>query len=69
MSTGSYTVNIPSFNKENFVYNNEDGVLFVAQWQSIRNINESSISLSNIKYNTITKAELFDLDIVVYQLN
>lgn len=63
MSTGSYTIKTPSFNKENFVYNNEDGVQFVAQWQSVRGINESSIKLSNIKYSNITKSELFDLNL------
>ncbi|MEP1487606.1 MAG: type IX secretion system sortase PorU [Algibacter sp.] len=63
MSTGSYTIKIPSFNKENFVYNNEDGLQFVAQWQSIRKVNESSIGLSNVKYSNITKAELFGLNL------
>ena len=63
MSTGSFTIKVPSFNQDNFVYTNEDGLQFIAQWQSNRNIDESSIRLSNVKYKSITKAELLDLDV------
>ncbi|WP_344788407.1 type IX secretion system sortase PorU [Postechiella marina] len=61
MSTGSYSIKIPSFNKENFVYNDDEGLLYVAQWQSLKSISESSVTLTNVKYSSISSAELFDL--------
>lgn len=61
--TGSYTINTPSFNPENFVYNDDEGLLFIAQWPCIQDVDESSIRLSQIKYSTISTAELLDLEV------
>lgn len=61
LSTGSYTFNVPSFNKENFSYHGDQGLLFIAQWAINRDIDESSVKLSNIKFEVINKSDLGDL--------
>ena len=61
LSTGSYTFNVPSFNKENFSYHGDQGLLFVAQWAINSDIDESSVELSNIKFETISSNDLGDL--------
>ena len=63
ISGGNYSFEIPSFNKEYFNFSFEDGLVFVAQWKISNTINESSVSLSNVTYATMSKSELKDLDI------
>lgn len=63
ISAGTYTIEIPSFNKENLSFSFEEGLLFVAQWKISNSINESSITLSNVVYGSISKSELKDLDV------
>ena len=58
----NFSIEVPAFNKENFTYNN-DTLLFVEQWESNVEVNESSVSLSNVVYKAISKAELKDLNI------
>lgn len=60
---GNYTLELPSFNKENFSFNFEDGLLFISQWKTSNPINESSVSLSNVVYAPMSQSELKDLDI------
>ncbi|GAA4887954.1 type IX secretion system sortase PorU [Flaviramulus aquimarinus] len=62
LSGGSYSVEVPSFNKDHFTYNFEDGVLFIDQWETKSSVNEPSITLSNVSYQTISKANLKDLE-------
>jgi hypothetical protein len=59
----NFSISIPSFNKEHQTYNDNDGLLFVDQWKSQQLVNESSVSLSNVNYQSISISELKDLDL------
>ncbi len=63
ISGGNFKFKIPSFNKENIVFNFEIGLLFIDQWEISQEINESSIVLSNVSYASISKQELLGIDI------
>ncbi|GAA4949157.1 type IX secretion system sortase PorU [Algibacter agarivorans] len=63
LSGGSYSVEVPSFNKAHFTYNFEDGLLFIDQWETKSPVNESSVTLSNVSYQVISNASLKDLDV------
>jgi hypothetical protein len=63
ISSGSYSLEIPSFNKENLSFDFETGLMFIAQWETTSVINEASVLLSNVTYESISKSELKDLDI------
>ncbi|WP_142783968.1 type IX secretion system sortase PorU [Changchengzhania lutea] len=63
MSAASFSKQIPSFNKENFSYDFESGLQFIAQWEISSPINESSITVTNIVYASISKADLGDLEL------
>ncbi|MFD0989948.1 type IX secretion system sortase PorU [Mariniflexile jejuense] len=63
VSAGTYTLEIPSFNKENFSFSFEEGLLFVAEWSSSSIINEQSVTISNVSYTSITQNDLKDLDV------
>ncbi|WNH08133.1 type IX secretion system sortase PorU [Thalassobellus suaedae] len=62
-SAGTYTVELPSFNKENFSYDFDSGLQFVDQWEIPSTINESNVTISNASYASISKSDLKDLDI------
>jgi hypothetical protein len=59
----SFSISIPFFSKEHHTYNDNDGLLFVDQWKSQQLVNESSVSLSNVNYQSISISELKDLDL------
>ncbi|WP_308990911.1 type IX secretion system sortase PorU [Mariniflexile litorale] len=63
ISGGTYTLEVPSFNKENFSFGFDEGLQFVAQWSVSNSVNESSIAVSHISYAPISKSELKDLDV------
>ncbi|GAA3616818.1 type IX secretion system sortase PorU [Flavivirga amylovorans] len=63
ISGGSYTIEVPSFNNENFIYGFEEGLEFVDQWKTSQLINESSVVINNVVYASISKSNLKDLDI------
>ncbi|TGV00514.1 type IX secretion system sortase PorU [Flavivirga rizhaonensis] len=63
ISNGSRTIEIPSFNDENFSYGFEEGILFIDQWKTNQLINESSVAINNIVYTSISKTNLKDLDL------
>ncbi|MBP0903485.1 type IX secretion system sortase PorU [Mariniflexile gromovii] len=63
ISDGTYTLEIPSFNKEHFSFSFDDGLQFVAQWAISNAVNESSVAVSNVSYASISKNELKDLDV------
>tara|TARA_R110002049_G_scaffold206269_1_gene376813 strand:- start:58790 stop:62665 length:3876 start_codon:yes stop_codon:yes gene_type:complete len=63
ISAGSYALQIPSFNKDQFVYDLDKGLLFVDQWKTSGLINESSVSVTNVSYASISKNDLGDLDV------
>ncbi|MFV9550041.1 type IX secretion system sortase PorU [Algibacter sp. PT7-4] len=63
LSGDSFSFEVPTFNQEHFNYSLEKGLLFVDQWETKVNVNESSVSLSHVVYKTISSAELKDVDI------
>ncbi len=63
ISGGNYTIEIPSFNSENFSYGFEEGLLFIDQWETNTLINESSVIISNVVYSPIPKINLKDLNL------
>jgi len=63
LSTGTYTAKIPAFNNENFSYSIVNGLEFISQWKISNAINESSVTVTNVTYQNITRNDLFDLDI------
>ncbi|MEC3906851.1 type IX secretion system sortase PorU [Tamlana sp. 2201CG12-4] len=63
LSGGTFSLEVPSFNSDYFTFNPEDGLLFVDQWESTGGVNENSVSISQVVYETITKEALKDLDV------
>ncbi|CAH8285125.1 putative secreted protein (Por secretion system target) [Mariniflexile fucanivorans] len=63
ISGGSYSLEIPSFNEENFSFGFDEGLQFVAQFAISNTVNEASITVSNVSYASISKNDLKDLDI------
>lgn len=63
ISSSNYTIEVPFFNKENFVYDLDEGLLFVDQWKIQNTINESSVVLSHVTYNVMSIRDLKDIDI------
>lgn len=63
ISTGSYSIQIPASNKENFSYDFDQGMQFVAQWEINGFIDESNAVVSNVTYSNISVSELKDLDL------
>ncbi|ALJ04839.1 peptidase C25 [Pseudalgibacter alginicilyticus] len=62
ISSGSYALKIPSFNENNFVYDLDEGLLFIDQWETLGFVNESSVSVTNVSYVSMSKNDLGDLD-------
>ena len=63
-NTEGYSITVPDFSpKQNYSFNFDNGLNFVSQWKSNSYIKENSISLTNVKYVSISKAELKDLDL------
>ena len=60
-STGA-RIELPGFQDENFSFDYDKGLLFVKQWKTKNGVNENSITVTNVIYKNITKAELKDLD-------
>ncbi|EGV44614.1 type IX secretion system sortase PorU [Bizionia argentinensis JUB59] len=62
-SNESFSLEIPVFNEEYFSYDLVQGVEFIAQWSISQLINENSVQISNVRYTTISKSELRDVDL------
>ena len=62
ISGENFNLEIPAFNTDNFSYDFDEGLLFVSQWETSSNVNESSIKISNVRYAPISKEELRDLN-------
>ena len=62
-SGDSFSFEVPTFNTEYFNFDLEKGLLFSDQWESKGLVNESSISVTNLAYQSISKADLKDLDL------
>ncbi|WP_411768697.1 type IX secretion system sortase PorU [Winogradskyella sp. A3E31] len=54
---------IPSFEGKNFSFNPEKGLFFFSEWSVNTLINEETASLQNIRYSSITRSDLKDLDV------
>jgi hypothetical protein len=63
LSIGNFSIQIPSFNKENFSFDLDEGLLFVSQWKITSLIDESNVTLTNVSFSNITKNDLKDLDL------
>ncbi|WJJ97515.1 type IX secretion system sortase PorU [Algibacter luteus] len=63
LTGGSFSFEIPAFNPTYFNFDLDKGLRFVDQWESKGLVNESSVSVTNVVYQPITKADLKDLNI------
>ena len=63
LTGGSFSFEIPAFNPTYFDFDLDKGLRFVDQWESKGLVNESSVSVTNVVYQPITKADLKDLNI------
>jgi len=63
LSTSSSKIEIPSFNKENFSYSYENGLIFIAQWELNGLINEESIKLTNTLFSPISLKDIKDINL------
>ncbi|MBT8256934.1 MAG: type IX secretion system sortase PorU [Bacteroidia bacterium] len=61
MATESSSIEVPSFNKESLSYSYENGLKYVAFWNTDAAIDESSISITNLQASSIRSSELKDL--------
>ncbi|WP_179354483.1 type IX secretion system sortase PorU [Winogradskyella vidalii] len=63
----SYTkVEVPAFEASHFSYDDTNGLIFFAQWKSNTGfIDENSVVLTNVAYETISASELKDLDVAL----
>lgn len=58
LETETSRIEIPSFEKKHFSFLRDKGIKFYAQWEASSYINENSIELSQIVYQTISTSEL-----------
>jgi len=63
LSGENFSMDVPSFDKAYFNYDLEKGLVFTDQWESKGLINESSIAVTNVVYQSISKVDLKDLDL------
>ncbi|MGB1309288.1 MAG: peptidase C25, partial [Oceanihabitans sp.] len=63
IATESFSIEVPSFNKENFSYTLKNGLQFVAQWETPSYVNESSIQINKTSYVQISKTALKGVDL------
>ncbi|KAB1067520.1 type IX secretion system sortase PorU [Tamlana haliotis] len=62
LAGSGFMIEVPGFNKSNFNHT-EAGLLFVDQWESQTQVDETSASLSQVVYENISVSELKDLDL------
>jgi len=61
--TSSSKVTVPSFNKENFSFNDVSGLKYVSQWESSQMVDENSLIFTNVKYTPIGLEALKDINL------
>lgn len=55
-------ITVPGFDDEHFSYDHKNGLLFFSQWDSDRGlVDENSVTLSNVSYETIAQSNLKNL--------
>ena len=63
LATETSQFELPGFNNENYSFDADAGLKFVAQWESSRFVNERTGSIDNVVYRNIARSELKDLDL------
>ena len=64
LETAYSKIEVPAFDVDHFNYSEDSGLTFFAQWESNGSlIDENSIQLTNVAYETITSSELKDLNL------
>jgi hypothetical protein len=63
ISGDGFSFQIPAFNPTQCNYDLEKGLQFVDQWESKEWVNESSVTVTNVVYQSISKSDLKDLDV------
>lgn len=63
LETDNGTIEIPAFDAEHLNYDESIGLMYYAQWKTNGNvIDENSVTISNISYETISASDLKDLN-------
>ncbi|WP_178984348.1 type IX secretion system sortase PorU [Winogradskyella helgolandensis] len=63
LETGYNKIEVPAFDENHFNYDENIGLTFFAQWESNGSqIDENSVVLTNVAYETISSSELKDLN-------
>jgi len=60
LETSNASIIVPAFDEAHYDFNLNTGITFFSQWESPV-LNESSVTLSNVVYATISKSELKDV--------
>lgn len=63
LSTGTSRLQVPFFKGTHFRFDFESGLQFVDEWNVSSLVNESSVELAEVAYQTISKNDLKDLDV------
>jgi hypothetical protein len=64
LETAYGKITVPAFDEKHFSYDEESGLMFFAQWNNNGGIvDETSVSLSNVSYETINESSLKDLNV------
>ncbi|MHA7843393.1 MAG: type IX secretion system sortase PorU [Winogradskyella sp.] len=62
LETSYGKITVPGFNEKHFSYDDKNGLLFVSQWDSSEGyVDENSVTLSNVTYETISQTSLGNL--------
>lgn len=63
LETAYGKISVPSFSSEHFNYDDVNGLRFFAQWAGNGNeVDQNSVNVSNLSYETISATELLNLD-------
>lgn len=62
LHTTNSSIKLPSFNEKNFDFDPNEGIKFIDQWEVNKEIDESSVTLTNIKFESISAKDLYALD-------
>ncbi|GAA4280790.1 type IX secretion system sortase PorU [Gaetbulibacter aestuarii] len=62
ISDGNETMVLPAFDPAYFNFDTENGLNFIAQWETSQIVNEASLQISNVIYANLSSTELKDLD-------
>ncbi len=63
LSYGSNKIVLPWFENTGYSFDFDYGIQFIAQWSISSELDESSLELSNVEYQSISKTDLYELDV------